>query len=291
MLPSAKVQNKTHTPSPTKTVAYSPYGYHLILSGVLGFNGERSDQIAGHYFLGNGYRAFNPPLMRFNSPDTMSPFRIGGLNSYGYCSGDPVNFRDPSGHLSVSGVLLNMIAWISSKVGFSKKNNTWSGFEGVSQSPPDTYAPLKRTHSVPSLMRRRPASEIIATGDKFALHGSTDGHGPSLKAGLDPTLQGSSWAQRFGKGFYAAQDVMRPWEYARDTAAKNGQKPQIFALYTENFHRLKPGLHYEYRVRDAFPAERAFGEMVIKQSAYHLITLGDVRSGRVVLPRSKEAPF
>lgn len=285
------VQSKTCTLSPIRTLAYSPYGYHPISFGKLGFNGERSDQISGHYFLGNGYRGFNPPLMRFNSPDTLSPFGFGGLNSYGYCSGDPINFRDPSGHFSVSGVLSKIFTWIGSKVGSSQRPNTWSGFEGVSQSPPDHYAHLKRTNSVPSVMRRPPSSDIIATGDKIALHGSTDGHGPSLSAGLDPSRQGSSWAQRFGKGFYVAQDVMRPWEYARDTAVKNGQKPQIFAVYTENFHRLKPGVHYEYRVRDAFPTHRAYGEMVIKQGAYHLIVIGIIRAGRIVFPRSKEAPF
>ncbi|WP_238591846.1 RHS repeat-associated core domain-containing protein [Pseudomonas abietaniphila] len=50
--------------------------------------------------MGAGYRAFNPVLMRFNSPDSLSPFGEGGLNPYAYCLGDPVNRLDPSGHLS-----------------------------------------------------------------------------------------------------------------------------------------------------------------------------------------------
>jgi uncharacterized protein RhaS with RHS repeats len=36
--------------------------------------------------------------MRFNSPDSWSPFGEGGLNAYTYCLGDPVNAIDPSGH-------------------------------------------------------------------------------------------------------------------------------------------------------------------------------------------------
>jgi len=36
-------------------------------------------------------------LMRFNSPDKLSPFGEGGLNTYSYCQGDPVNRVDPSG--------------------------------------------------------------------------------------------------------------------------------------------------------------------------------------------------
>ncbi|WP_080290182.1 RHS repeat-associated core domain-containing protein [Pseudomonas syringae] len=79
-------------------IAYSPYGYHAAVALSPGFNGEHADPVTGHYLLGNGYRAYNPTLMRFNSPDSLSPFGEGGLNAYGYCVGDPVNRRDPSGH-------------------------------------------------------------------------------------------------------------------------------------------------------------------------------------------------
>ena len=72
------------------------------------FNGEYSDPATGHYLLGNGYRAYNPVLMRFNSPDSWSPFGAGGINSYGYCSGDPVNFVDPSGHALLASVFRGM---------------------------------------------------------------------------------------------------------------------------------------------------------------------------------------
>jgi RHS repeat-associated protein len=83
-------------------LAYSPYGHRPLGNGLLsllGFNGERPDPVTGHYLLGNGYRAFNPVLMRFNSPDSWSPFGEGGLNAYAYCAGDPRNRVDPTGHL------------------------------------------------------------------------------------------------------------------------------------------------------------------------------------------------
>ncbi|MDU8499746.1 RHS repeat-associated core domain-containing protein [Pseudomonas syringae] len=88
-------------------LAYSPYGHRAQGGPFSGFNGERADPVTGHYLLGNGYRAFNPVLMRFNSPDSLSPFGRGGLNAYAYCQGDPVNRSDSGGHIS-SHLLKNM---------------------------------------------------------------------------------------------------------------------------------------------------------------------------------------
>ncbi|POD79180.1 hypothetical protein BKM17_05985 [Pseudomonas syringae group genomosp. 3] len=51
--------------------------------------------------LGNGYRAYNPVLMRFHSPDSLSPFGEGGLNAYAYGEGDSVNGVDPTGHINI----------------------------------------------------------------------------------------------------------------------------------------------------------------------------------------------
>ena len=85
-------------------MAYTPYGVrtqnHDVLSG-LGFNGEMLDLVTGCYVLGNGYRAYDPQLMRFQSPDDQSPFGDGGFNPYAYCLGDPINRSDPTGHSSL----------------------------------------------------------------------------------------------------------------------------------------------------------------------------------------------
>jgi RHS repeat-associated protein len=93
-------------------ITYSPYGHRPAengLTSLLGFNGERPDAVTGHYLLGNGYRAFNPVLMRFNSPDSWSPFGKGGLNTYTYCLGDPINFSDPNGHSFF--VVTQLVRW------------------------------------------------------------------------------------------------------------------------------------------------------------------------------------
>jgi|GEM_PF-2336149 len=85
------------------THRYSPFGAAQpadAADSMPGFNGQRRDPVSHSYHLGNGYRAYNPILMRFNCPDSLSPFGAGGINPYTYCLGDPVNRADPSGHIS-----------------------------------------------------------------------------------------------------------------------------------------------------------------------------------------------
>ncbi|RMT32769.1 YD repeat protein, partial [Pseudomonas savastanoi] len=61
-------------------IAYTPFGHRQAeqtVAALPGFNGEQPDLVTGHYLLGNGYRAYNPVLMRFSSPDSFSPFGEG----------------------------------------------------------------------------------------------------------------------------------------------------------------------------------------------------------------------
>ncbi|WP_238337516.1 RHS repeat-associated core domain-containing protein [Arsenophonus endosymbiont of Aphis craccivora] len=91
---------------------WSPYGSGKPSDRLPGFNGERVDPVSGTYHLGNGYRAYNPVLMRFNCQDSLSPFGAGGINHYAYCAGDPINHTDPSGHLSwqaITGIVAGII--------------------------------------------------------------------------------------------------------------------------------------------------------------------------------------
>lgn len=86
--------------------AYAPFGQRPVMDGVgslFGFGGEPLDPATGCYLLGNGYRAYDPVLMRFHRPDSWSPFDGGGLNPYAYCLGDPINLSDPTGHISTWG--------------------------------------------------------------------------------------------------------------------------------------------------------------------------------------------
>jgi RHS repeat-associated protein len=118
----------------TNSIAYCAYGHQTALqkpATQLGFNGELREKSIGWYLLGKGYRAYNPLLMRFHSPDGWSPFEAGGLNAYMYCNGEPVMGSDPSGHF-------NPMKWPRNiKRAFKARN-----YRRVEASPPN---PLNAT--------------------------------------------------------------------------------------------------------------------------------------------------
>jgi RHS repeat-associated protein len=119
--------------------AYAPYGHRSVANGLLsflGFNGELTDPLTRHYHLGNGYRQFNPVSMRFNGPDSWSPFGKGGPNTYGYCKSDPINRSDQSGHASKF--------WMAVRDFFSARNRV----PAVEPAPPTPVFTSPHTSSL-----------------------------------------------------------------------------------------------------------------------------------------------
>ncbi|WP_177335353.1 RHS repeat-associated core domain-containing protein [Pseudomonas sp. NBRC 111132] len=81
-----------------QTLSYTAYGHSVGGPATsLRFNGEWRIGVLQGYGVGHGHRYYPPALMRFLSPDALSPFGKGGVNSYAYCQGDPVNRSDPTG--------------------------------------------------------------------------------------------------------------------------------------------------------------------------------------------------
>ncbi|WP_426151354.1 RHS repeat-associated core domain-containing protein [Pseudomonas sp. DC3000-4b1] len=78
--------------------SYMPFGAALPWgSGNSGLHGQLNEPNLHGYLLGHGYRHYLPTLMRFAKSDSLSPFAAGGLNSYAFCMGEPVNQQDISG--------------------------------------------------------------------------------------------------------------------------------------------------------------------------------------------------
>ncbi|WP_447801985.1 RHS repeat-associated core domain-containing protein [Pseudomonas serbica] len=264
--------------------AYSPYGHSTSVSRLLSllrFNGERADRLTGHYLLGNGYRAFNPVLMRFNSPDSFSPFGSGGLNSYAYVQGDPINRRDPTGH-----TLLPMQQIVDALV----------------KHQPRLKIPR------PRLLSSTPTSTNIAnsTFDGYTLagfHGTSSKHMASFEKGLDMKHAGTANGQKHGEGFYATLDIDFAGGYAKtsidreyrgakqplfpyadfsyDPAIANtsyaaGKTPTIFGVYVKDYPNKIPGKDFTF-----IPGEQnttAGSEIVFPPSMYDSIRLQPLAS-------------
>jgi RHS repeat-associated protein len=134
---------------------YTVYGHDNLplRTTLLGFNGQERDPSTHCDLLGMGKRAFSPALMRFHSPDTLSPFDHGGLNAYTYCSDDPVNFIDTSGNMRQSVIQstdtaqsknLKRVGSTSNELGTtSKRQKQSSTTHGLKNEPQETIIPTK----------------------------------------------------------------------------------------------------------------------------------------------------
>jgi RHS repeat-associated protein len=96
---------------------------------MIGFNGVVHEAGTRWQLLGNGRRVYNPMLMRFHSPDRLSPFGEGGCNAYAYCLGDPVNHRDPNGTFAIP-LLLGLATIGGGAAAFAAPSASTDGREG-----------------------------------------------------------------------------------------------------------------------------------------------------------------
>ena len=73
---------------------------HIAHLNPIRYRGYYYDEETGLYYLKTRY--YDPTVGRFVSPDSVdfiTAEKINGLNLYAYCSNNPVNLYDPSGHV------------------------------------------------------------------------------------------------------------------------------------------------------------------------------------------------
>ena len=237
--------------------------------------------MTGHFLLGNGYRAFNPVLMRFNSPDSLSPFGKGGLNAYAYCVGDPVNYSDPAGHIAGWPLIaksLSKIRKIPDKI-FAVKPALRLDVPKAGSEPP------------PALKSN------MGYSDNIGFHGSTVEQGDSLKGGLSPAFMNSAGGLSRGKGFYVAPTKQTAIDFSKVAASytENGT-PEVYRVYVDHFESMIPGVHYSFgTMGEGGLVYRSLNEMeiVLRQKIYRRVSITalNIRKKGLVLPRASEAPF
>lgn len=233
------VLNVLDTTQPHPLV-YTPYGHRPAENGLLSllsFNGERPDPVTGWYLLGNGYRAFNPVLMRFNSPDSWSPFGRGGMNAYAYCLGDPRNGADPTGKFSIFPKGYNPIKGLKNMLGLrtptSQKKPTL---------PPGTESPVGY-HGTSEIN----AQNILVNGAQESFMGTNTNN------------------LSMGPGFYITNDLEVAKGYARDHL-RNNQRAVVLKVYVKDIQQKKEGIDYVLGTRGHE------GEIVFSTSAYKDMT-------------------
>jgi len=273
---------------------YSPYGHRSAegdLLSLLGYNGERPDPVTGHYHLGNGYRQFNPVLMRFNSPDSWSPFGGGGLNAYGYCGGNPPNLIDPSGRVS----LLAMKAYLHAGLSKPYKSLTMKIQQEFGKmtyplrraQPPLTATEMaaRRRLSAPSLIQFDEAKNPDSAKYLIGIHGTDIKHHSSLLSGLDLDRQVSRHGNTEGAGFYSSPFYETAEPYSKP------RKEGAVGVYTRNPDALKRGRDIDFSVIEDIDLPNHI-QVIVRANAYSRvhIKLLSVR-GRVIMPRPHEAPF
>ncbi|WP_061250237.1 RHS repeat-associated core domain-containing protein, partial [Leptospira alstonii] len=91
-------------------VSYEPYG-SINRNDSYGpdifrykFTGQIEDKDTGLYYYKSRY--YEPILGRFLQADSVvMPTNVNGMNRYMYVDGNPVSYRDPSGHVSGAGLM------------------------------------------------------------------------------------------------------------------------------------------------------------------------------------------
>lgn len=275
-----------------RSIVYTPYGHcspSSDLLSLLAFNGERREPVTRHYLLGNGYRALNPVLMRFISPDSWSPFGKGDLNAYSYAGGNPIKYSDPTGHGR-----FDFLSKFFNRTPKPTKPSSFNIFQygGSNRQATTRWSERRATETVSyQRMNRRhslPEREMTSANPYFVgYHGTDDASANRLlNEGVNPAFFKST---SFGPGFYVSPNLAVAQKYAGLSSNNRGQ---VVEVYINNFPGMKPGIDYDFKHHDINPSLTM--EIVIKPHrirAASIRALGSNSSHKKSTPRALEAPF
>ncbi len=91
---------------PVSRMEYLPYGETWFEEGNTNnapkYNSQELDKETGYYFY--NARHYDPEVSRFVTPDTTIPRELDtqSWNRFAYCSNNPIEYKDPTGHLDYS---------------------------------------------------------------------------------------------------------------------------------------------------------------------------------------------
>lgn len=175
---STTVKRRLTAEGRAEALRLCPWGNAIRGFAGAGLHGER-DEGFGLYMLGAGYRGYIPSLRRFNSPDSWSPFGRGGINAYGFCGGDPVNGRDPTGHNPISALEM-----VFSQHGVAKIFGTYLNASDVLSV--GLTSKLMLNSIAPVLAQKRPIYLARAIKREKAFKRSTKKIAPALNVTGEP---------------------------------------------------------------------------------------------------------
>ncbi|OUM07100.1 sugar-binding protein [Pseudomonas syringae] len=252
--------------------SYTVYGYPGSEDppvGSLGYNGELAEADTGWQLLGNGYRAYNPVLMRFNSPDSWSPFGEGGVNAYAYVEGDPVNGVDPTGH-SIWGALLRLAAPLSSAADSSIPKALLGNSKGIPvrlrKMTPKTVENLRK-RVIPKDRAYKNAQQNLTRKTEETLSARSKGKPPSSRlvtelSAAEEAVDNTEYlffeAQRVYT--YASQNVGKRivTKEVKSTLKKFAKEFDINEAIASQQERIRLGQYQTKRTPRDFQKERSF---------------------------------
>lgn len=245
---------KISSPQKSENLTYTAYGYHPQKHNpmtLLGFIGEHKDAVTGCYLLGNGHRMYNTSLMRFSSPDSLSPFGKGDLNSYAYCKGDSINFQDNNGRMIINSLASVMMPFI-------KPIKTSSAASLAVDALHDASKVSSKALPVP------PPGYYLA-----GYHGSKSKHiANTVKSGLDSDYIGHSVGTSYGPGYYITPNIRAARAYSKPSQRFNGigfKRPNsVAAVFVKDLPSKVDGVDFSYFSRNGLVPE----QLMIRQSMY-----------------------